>query len=81
MTLTGEDQGEDTHSPIELILYGDKGQSQPLVLGEGKDFKFKRGSSDTFSVSFTFDLVMGKHVSVLQIILTTISTGTCPNET
>ena len=51
MTLTGEDQGEDTSSAVELILYGDKGQSQPLVLGEKKDFRFNRGATDTFNVS------------------------------
>ena len=51
VALTGEDQAEGTDSAVELILYGDKGQSQPLVIGEREDFRFSRGATDTFNVS------------------------------
>ena len=54
VTLTGEDQAEGTDCPAELILYGDRGQSQPLVIGDKDDFRFNRGATDTFNVYVYF---------------------------
>ena len=34
-----------------LVLYGDKGQSQPLLIGEQDDYQFASGATDNFTVS------------------------------
>ena len=49
-TETGGDVGEGTGNAVELILYGDKGHSQPVVIGAEKDFRFNKGQSDAFKV-------------------------------
>lgn len=48
--VTGSDVGEDVDNPVELILYGDKGQSQPVVIGGEDGFKFSKGQVDVFEV-------------------------------
>ena len=34
-----------------LVLYGDRGQSQPLLIGEQDDYQFASGATDNFTVS------------------------------
>lgn len=51
-SVTGLDAGDDyVGDPIELILYGDKGQSRPVLIGVDKEFRFTKGHTDTFMVS------------------------------
>ena len=49
-TKTGGDVGEGTGSVVVLVLYGEKGHSQPLLIGGEVDRQFVSGGSDTFNV-------------------------------
>lgn len=48
--MTGSESGEGTTSTVVLVLYGDKGVSSPVVIGEEEEFRFKEGSTDLFEV-------------------------------
>ena len=42
---------EGTDNPVDLILYGDKGHSQPVIIGGAENFSFSKGQVDVFDVS------------------------------
>ena len=42
---------EGTDNPVDLILYGDKGHSQPVIIGGAENFSFCKGQVDVFDVS------------------------------
>ena len=50
-TVTGSEVEEGLDNPVDLILYGDKGQSQPVVIGGAENFIFSQGQVDEFPVS------------------------------
>lgn len=50
-TTTGSETDQGTSSPVVLVLYGNKGQSEPVVIGESEDFKFTESKTDEFDVS------------------------------
>ncbi|KAK3579121.1 hypothetical protein CHS0354_022141 [Potamilus streckersoni] len=56
MTTTGDDPGQETGSAVELILYGTKGQSEPIIIGDQNGFKFNRGQIDAFNVKVNTDV-------------------------
>lgn len=51
---TGENTGDGTDDAVELILYGDKGRSKPVVIGADKEFRFMEGHTDKFDVSIGY---------------------------
>ncbi|KAL3869892.1 hypothetical protein ACJMK2_042519 [Sinanodonta woodiana] len=56
MTTTGNDPGQKTGNSIELVLYGTKGQSEPIIIGDQEGFKFNSGQIDTFDVKVKADV-------------------------
>lgn len=38
-------------NPVDLILYGDKGHSEPVVIGGAENFRFTQRQVDVFEVS------------------------------
>ena len=50
-TTTGSDPGQGTNCQIVLVLYGVKGQTEPLLIGENEDFSLKEGQTQQFEVS------------------------------
>lgn len=55
---TKPEPGSGTKSAAVLILYGDKGQSKPVIIGESEDFEFKDGSTEQCDVRLVFVLKM-----------------------
>ena len=49
-TVTGSEVEASLDNPVDLILYGDKGQSQPVVIGGAENFIFTQGQVDEFQV-------------------------------
>lgn len=49
-TVTGSGPGEGTGAMVVVVVYGNKGQSEPKVIGESEDFKFDVGQTDEFQV-------------------------------
>ncbi|KAH9523747.1 hypothetical protein Btru_040820 [Bulinus truncatus] len=50
--ITGEGDDHGTTSPLVLILYGDKGVTQPMTIGkEVKFFALKKGATQVFEIS------------------------------
>ncbi|KAJ8306143.1 hypothetical protein KUTeg_016688 [Tegillarca granosa] len=47
-TTTGSESDQGTSSPVVVVLYGDKGQSELVVIGENEDFKFTESKTDEF---------------------------------
>ena len=50
-SVTGNDTGDGTDNAVELVLYGDKGHSKPVIIGASTDFQFSEGQADKFDVS------------------------------
>ena len=50
-SVTGNDTGDGTDNAVELVLYGDKGHSKPVIIGAATDFQFSEGQADKFDVS------------------------------
>ena len=50
-TVTGSEGEAGTDNPVDLILYGDRGHSQPVVIGGAENFSFTKGQVDVFEVS------------------------------
>ncbi|XP_072046121.1 lipoxygenase homology domain-containing protein 1-like [Amphiura filiformis] len=50
---TGSEDDADTDSPVKLTVFGDKGTSDAIILGEDipTDQKFRTGATDRFEVS------------------------------
>ena len=50
-TVTGSEVEASLDNPVDLILYGDKGHSQLVVIGGAENFIFTQGQVDEFQVS------------------------------
>jgi len=50
-TVTGSEVGQGTVSAVAIVMYGDKGRSDPILIGEDKNFQFKEGKTDEFEVN------------------------------
>ncbi|XP_021373395.1 lipoxygenase homology domain-containing protein 1-like isoform X2 [Mizuhopecten yessoensis] len=49
-TVTGSESGQGTVAAMALVVYGDKGHSEPVVIGEDPDFRFYEGKTDEHEV-------------------------------
>ena len=49
-TVTGSEVEASLDNPVDLILYGYKGHSQPVVIGGAENFVFTQGQVDEFQV-------------------------------
>ncbi|XP_069127319.1 uncharacterized protein [Argopecten irradians] len=49
-TVTGSEDGQGTVAAVALVIYGDKGHSEPLVIGEDPNFRFYEGKTDKHEV-------------------------------
>ncbi|XP_052774352.1 lipoxygenase homology domain-containing protein 1-like isoform X2 [Mya arenaria] len=48
--VTGGDVAEELEFPVELVLYGDSGHSQPVIIGGSEGATFNKGQVDAFEV-------------------------------
>ncbi|XP_046584646.1 LOW QUALITY PROTEIN: lipoxygenase homology domain-containing protein 1-like [Haliotis rubra] len=55
-TTTGANREDGTGNAVTLVLYGDKGHSEPIIIGEQDDFEFRPGSKDKFDVRVSRDV-------------------------
>jgi len=51
--VTGPEHGQGTVSVVAIVMYGDKGHSDPILIGEDKSFQFEEGKTDEFEVDDT----------------------------
>lgn len=51
-TSTGHEVGQGAHSSVALVLYGDKGRTEAMILGDGEDERFHliEGQTQEFEV-------------------------------
>ena len=59
-TVTGS-AVEGTDNPVDLILYGDKGHSHPVIIGGAENFSFSKGQVDVFDVSPVLLIFIPRH--------------------
>ncbi|WAR22969.1 LOXH1-like protein [Mya arenaria] len=48
--VTGGDVAEELEFPVELVLYGDSGHSQPVIIGGSEGATFNKGQVDAFEL-------------------------------
>lgn len=57
-TTTGSQTGQGSRTPIVVVLYGDKGRSDSMIIGNNEDetFGFLEGITQEFEVIFNIFL-------------------------
>ncbi|XP_060083246.1 lipoxygenase homology domain-containing protein 1-like [Ylistrum balloti] len=55
-TVTGSESGQGTVAAVALVIYGDKGHSEPVVIGDDPDFRFFEGKTDEHQVRVEADV-------------------------
>jgi len=53
--MTGSEPGQGTGSAVALVIYGNIGLSEKLVIGDDENFNFSEGKSEDFQVNYKSD--------------------------